>query len=105
MLCGDLLKIMPLNTNIRIVNITEQVINMYARDLIGKKVIRTKPNVVGDRSYSDHPIKIISSNSVIIFEYADDWHRKYMDTDKHSLGYEWNDDGWAEYEQTFINYK
>lgn len=71
---------------------------MYAKDLVGKDVVRIKPSSNGDHSFSDTPIRIISAKNVIKFEYTDDWHRKYMDTDQHSLGYEWNDDGWIEYE-------
>ena len=73
---------------------------MKAIDLIGKVAIRTGPtNIIKDHSYTDHPIKILSATSnCITFEYADWWHRKYMDTRCHHLDSDFCDDKWIEYQ-------
>lgn len=74
---------------------------MYAKCLIGKKVIRSGPNKCGDNSFNDYPIRIISANDChIVYEYADDWHRTYMDTDRHTLNDEWCDNNWIDYHST-----
>jgi len=71
---------------------------MYAKCLIGKKVIRSGPNKYRDNSFSDYPIRIISANDChIVYEHADDWHQTYMDTDRHALNGEWCDNNWIEY--------
>ena len=72
---------------------------MKATELIGKKAIRTAPTKeIHDRSYSDHPIIIKDANDhYIIFEYGDKWHRTYMDTDIHMLGYDFCDNNWEEF--------
>jgi len=72
---------------------------MKATELIGKVAIRTRPtNTIKDHSYTDHPIKVITAtNHCITFEYADWWHRKYMDTRHHHLDSDFCDDNWIEY--------
>lgn len=72
---------------------------MYAENLIGKKAIRVaRTKDTGDRSYTDHPLIIKRANSYrIVFEYGDDWHRKYMDKNEHILGSDFCDDNWVEF--------
>jgi hypothetical protein len=72
---------------------------MKATESIGKDVIRTGPTrITKDFSIDDHPIKIIDADDTnIVYEYADSWHRKNMDTNKHILGSDFCDDQWKEF--------
>mgnify|MGYP003586247266 CR=1 FL=1 len=71
---------------------------MKAIDLIGKKALRTAPtSITNDRSYMSTPLKIVdATNYHIFFEYADKWHRTYMDTNIHILDSDFCDDNWIE---------
>ena len=69
---------------------------MYAKDLIGKSVIRTKPCINGDASYTQE-----TSSRIIIRGVCPDgkidlfWGVSRMET---ALDSDWNDNNWAEFE-------
>lgn len=73
---------------------------MKAKELIGKKAIRTAPaKFNGDRSYMTHPILIVDvCESHIKYKMLD----SIFDTNKeYLLGVGWLDDNWKEYKKLF----